>query len=493
MDLVTMIAVVVIFALGIAIGYFAARRRGDVTDPQLAQKLAEAQSRCMQLEGLQAASREGSDRLHAEVEGLRKIVREQEKSIGGFEQMKGEYESIRAEVVELRKRESDSDKVEIALRKEKEALERTKKELDEAIAQMHAKSKLEFESLANKILEEKSVKHSRDSQEKIDNLLKPLGERILVFQKDVAERFSKETTEKALLKEHIGQLMTAQGRLSQEAQNLTEALRGSAKAQGNWGEITLENILESSGLVKDRDYIREAKGLSLISNAGDEASRVRPDVIVKLPDGKCLIVDSKVTIGSYERYIAAKGDEEKDQCRREYVAALRTHFAGLSSKQYQNLEGLDSPEFVFMFLPTEGAFSFAMEADVQMFRDAWEKNIIIVSPTNLLATLRTVASVWRIVRQEQEAANIARVGGLLYDQFVQFVDELKKVGSAIEGSKQAYDKAFKRLCQGRRDNNIVRQAEKLRELGAKTQMALPDDLVERAESTGDGESAVVGA
>lgn len=336
----------------------------------------------------------------------------------------------------------------------------------------------EFENLANRILDEKSKKFTEQNREKLDELLKPLGLKLEEFKKKVEDTYDKETRDRTSLREQIIQMAEMNKRMTDEANNLTRALKGDSKQQGNWGEVILQRILEKSGLTKGREYeIQE-------SHTTEEGRRLQPDVIINLPDGKQLVIDSKVSLTAYERYTSSD-DEEQAHALKQHIASLRAHVKGLSSKNYQQLDGLTSPDFVLLFIPIEPAFGLAMQNAPEIYNEAFDKNIIIVSPTTLLATLATIQNVWKQEYQNQNALEIAKRGGALYDKFVLFVESLTKIGDRIRQTRESYDEAMGRLSGG--SGNLVRQAEILRKLGARTSKQLPEKFGELAGADGNND------
>ncbi|MFN8712509.1 MAG: DNA recombination protein RmuC [Bacteroidota bacterium] len=345
-----------------------------------------------------------------------------------------------------------------------ERLQEQRKELED----LNQKLKNDFELLANKIFEEKSQKFSTQNRDQIDILLKPLGEKIEAFEKKVNDVYVAETAERASLKEQLQQLHLLNQQMSVEAGNLTRALKGDSQKRGTWGEYILTSILEKSGLVADREYKLQQ------SITTEENQRQRPDVIIYLPDNKHLVIDSKVSLVAYERFSSAETDEERLIALKEHVAAVRRHITELNAKDYQQLYSLNSLDFVLLFMPVEPAFAAALQGDADLFTTAFDKNIVLVSPSTLLATLRTVASIWRQENQNRNALEIARQSGKLYEKFVGFTDDLRKIGKKLEEAQVAHQDAFNKLSTGR--GNLVTSTEKLKKLGAKTTKTLAADL-----------------
>ncbi|HUX94061.1 MAG TPA: DNA recombination protein RmuC, partial [Ignavibacteriaceae bacterium] len=332
----------------------------------------------------------------------------------------------------------------------------------------------DFEIVASRILDEKSSRFTAQNKDNIDLILKPLNEKIKEFEKKVEETYDKESKQRFSLEVEIKKLYEANLQITKDANNLTNALKGQAKTQGNWGEFILESILEKSGLVKGREYIVQE------SYTGEDKKRFQPDVIINLPENKSLVIDSKVSLVAYERYSSAEDESIKIAALREHIASIKSHIKGLSGKNYQNLYQIQSLDFVMMFMPIEPAFGLAVQYEAGLFNEAFEKNIVIVSPSTLLATLRTIASIWRQEKQNKNALEIARQSGALYDKFVGFVDDLVNIGNKIDASKTSYVEAMRKLHEG--SGNLVSRAEKIKTLGAKVTKSLPKTLLERTDN-----------
>lgn len=338
----------------------------------------------------------------------------------------------------------------------------------------------EFENLANRILEEKSKTFTEKNRENIDAILAPLRERIKDFEEKVERSYGEEKKEKAELKGEIKKLMELNQRISEEANNLATALKGDTKKQGNWGELILERIMESSGLQKDVEYRTQFSTRSL----DDEV--LRPDVVVMLPDDKHLIIDSKVSLVAYDRFVNSEDPEDQTRYLKAHIDSVKLHVKQLSEKAYHSARGVDTPEFVLMFMPIESSFSQAVKADNELFTFAWEKQVVIVSPSTLLATLRTVSAIWKQERQTRNALDIALKSGQLYDKFVGFTEDLLKIGRHLGQTQTAYTEATRKLSEGA--GNIVRRTEELRKLGAKASKQIPQELLHDtfdADSDGD--------
>jgi len=329
----------------------------------------------------------------------------------------------------------------------------------------------QFKNLANQIFEEKGAKFVLQNQATLDVLLKPLGERIKDFQTKVEETYDKESKQRFSLQNEIQKLLDLNSKLSQDAVNLTNALKGDSKKQGTWGELVLERILESSGLQKGREYDVQ------VSFDTDDG-KVQPDVVIHLPDNKNVIIDSKVSLIAYEAYNSAEDEEVRMQERARHVDSVRRHVAQLSQKNYQALHGIASLDFVLMFMPIESALSLVEQGDKEVFLEAFNKGVMIVSPTTLLISLRTIAGIWRYEYQNRNAQELVRQCGALYDKFVGFVADVEDIGKRIDAARVSYDDALGKLKTGK--GNLIRQAERIRELGVKPTKSLPQHLTDSA-------------
>lgn len=324
---------------------------------------------------------------------------------------------------------------------------------------------LQFENLAQKIFDDKSTKMTDQNYQQLNQLLSPLKERIKDFEKKVEETYSSERAERSHLKGEISKLIELNHTMSKEAHSLALALKGENKTQGNWGEMILENILERSGLRKGEEYFTQ----ETLRNS--EGEILRPDVIVKLPDGKHLIVDSKMTLTAYEASINATTENERERYAAAHVDSLKQHVSKLSEKKYHLAEQMISPDFVMLFMPLEPAFAMAFKLKPELFEQAWDKNVAIVSPTTLLSTLRTVSSLWKQERQQRNALDIAKKGGDLYDKFASIVKDLESLGERLNTVQKTHSDIMGKISLGR--GNLISQVEKLKELGAKADKSLP--------------------
>ena len=384
-----------------------------------------------------------------------------------FQNLQIEKQKIQAEKEEfailLAKKENDFDNL----------LERNKQQKQE-VNELQEKFSKEFENLANKILEEKTQKFTDQNKENLKNILSPLQDKILHFEKKVEDTHKESIDYHAALRQQILGLREMNAQMSKETINLTKALKGDSKMQGNWGELVLERVLEKSGLEKGREYEVQQ------SFTNEEGARILPDVIINLPDGKKMIVDSKVSLTAYERYVNEEDDAQQNIYLKEHVNSVKRHVEQLSDKRYQDIYHMESPDFVLLFIPIEPAFALALQEDLNLYNKAFEKNIVIVTPSTLLATLRTIDSMWTNQKQQENAIEIARQAGALYDKFEGFVTDLIKVGKKMEEAKTEYGAAMNKLTEGK--GNLVTSAEKLKKMGAKAKKALPEAILKRAEN-----------
>jgi DNA recombination protein RmuC len=340
------------------------------------------------------------------------------------------------------------------------------------VNKLQEKFKNDFEVLANKILEDKSNKFTEQNKENLKTILSPLQEKIKTFE-DKVEKTHKESIDyHAALRQQILGLKELNQQMSKDTLNLTKALKGDSKLQGNWGELVLERVLEKSGLEKDREYFIQQ------SFTNDEGKRVLPDVVIHLPDNKKMIVDSKVSLTAYEQYVNEDDESLKEQYLKNHVVSLKRHIEQLSEKKYEDIYKIESPDFVLLFIPIEPAFAIALNADDQLYNKAFEKNIVIVTPTTLLATLRTIDSMWNNEKQQRNALEIARQAGALYDKFQGLLSDLIGIGKRIDDSKKEYSNAMNKLFEGR--GNLITSVEKLKKMGAKAKKSLPQNIIDRA-------------
>lgn len=346
-----------------------------------------------------------------------------------------------------------------------EKLDSQKKEMEN----LQQKFTTEFESIAAKILKQNTVEFSASNQKSITELLSPLKEKIQVFEKKVEDTYEKGLKDQTDLKAELKKLHDLNLKISDEANNLTKALKGDVKKQGNWGEVILERILERSGLTEGREYTKQESVLS------ENGQRFQPDVVIHLPDSKHIVVDSKVSLVAYERLVNAADEKDRPAFVKEHLLSVRSHIKILSEKHYQHSPNFNSPDFVLLFVPIESSFSIAVQEDQDLFSYAWDNKVVIVSPSTLLATLRTIASIWQQENQTRNALEIARQSGALYDKFVAFISDMESIGKSLESTRKTYDQATNKLYSG--SGNLVKRAENIRKLGAKTTKELPPEMI----------------
>ena len=446
MEIVFLVTGVVV---GVAIGWLIQRGKSKAAEAAGAQNLAKAEQEYMTR--LASADKEKS-LAEQQTHTLKLDLEESKKGLNA--------EREKNEILNRNLAEAQTD-----LRNLQERLENQAKELE----QLQKKFTTEFENIAGKILKENSKEFTTVNQKNITDILNPLKEKIQLFEKKVEDTYEKGLKDQTDLKAELKKLQDLNAKISTDAQNLTQALKGDVKKQGNWGEIVLERVLERSGLTEGQEFEREVVDTNM------EGKIIRPDVIVHLPDKKHLIIDSKVSLVAYERLVSAATDEEREKAMKEHLLSLRTHVKTLSEKHYPSAKNLNAPDFVLLFLPIESSFSIAVQQDQDLFGYAWDNKVVIVSPSTLLASLRTIASIWRQENQTRNAIEIAQQSGALYDKFVNFITDLEKIGKGLDSARDNYDKAMNKLHTGR--GNLVRTAEKIRVLGAKAQKEIPDKFI----------------
>lgn len=402
------------------------------------------------------------------------VAAEKEKSMlqNNLNEAKEQFKKFEISIAEERNKASQLIAQLAEAKANNQNLDEKLREQKGELEQLQQRFAKEFENLANKILEEKSQKFVEQNKNNLDVILNPLKERIKDFEEKVDKTYKSESTERISLKEQIKNLLDLNKQLSQDANNLATALKGDTKKQGDWGEMVLDRILETSGLEEGREYSKQ------VVTENVDGDKIKPDVIIFLPDNKNLIIDSKVSLVAYNNFTSSGNEEEKIRFAKQHIDSVRAHIKGLSEKKYQTGATFDSPDFVLLFLPMESAFSLALQTDAELYNYAWDRKIVIVSPTTLLATLRTVSSIWKHEKQTRNAMMIAEEGGKLYDKFAGFVTDLISIGKKMDGAKADYVEAMKKLSDG--SGNLVMRAEKMKTLGAKATKELPVTLVERA-------------
>lgn len=377
---------------------------------------------------------------------------------------------------ELKNNQQEKEKLLTITSKQEFEIENLQLKLKEnktEVENLQQKFTKEFENLANKILDEKSNKFTVQNKENIQNILNPLQEKIKGFE-DKVEKTHKESIDyHAALRQQILGLKELNLQMSKETINLTKALKGDNKVQGNWGELVLERVLEKSGLEKDREYFVQQ------SFTNDDGKRVLPDVVIHLPNNKKMIIDSKVSLVAYEQYVNEEDESLRQTFLKEHVNSLKRHITQLSDKKYEDIYKIASPDFVLLFIPIEPAFAIALNEDTHLYNKAFDKNIVIVTPSTLLATLRTIDTMWNNEKQQRNALEIARQAGALYDKFEGLLNDLIGIGKKIDDSKKEYSNAMNKLVNGR--GNLIKSVQKLKEMGAKAKKSIPENLLERSK------------
>ena len=396
---------------------------------------------------------------------------------------KGVYQALReqADVLQanLHEKVESARDLSSALATEKTRLEYLQQKLEQQmreIEELQQSNRIAFENMANRLLEEKSQKFTQQNQTQLSELLQPLKEKIKHFEDNIERRYLEETRDRVSLKKEIEQLRELNQQLSQDAGNLTAALKGDSKVQGDWGEVQLQLLLEKAGLQKDVHFRTQS------SFRDSEGKTKRPDFIINLPDKKHLVIDCKVSLTAYERYCSAEDEKQRAKALKAHLESVRNHIKGLSKKKYQELYQINSPDYLLLFIPVEPAFSLAVQQDQRLFVDALEDNIVLVTNSTLLATMRTVSFIWKQEKQQRSVQEIARQSGQLYDKFVNFVEDLQLVGQRLDSVHNAYEAAMYKLADGKRySQTLIGRAEKLRKLGARTSKQLPAELRQEEE------------
>ncbi len=459
MNTILLVAVLVILLVAV----FILLKKASPTTSFSAEDFKRLQDENVQLKINLGKAEERAANLHQEKENISMMLRE-------------EQDRLIADLAEERELHNETkqhlERSNAFFTAQKEQLDQQKIEME----QTRQHFQREFENVANKILDEKTQKFTESNRSNMDLLLHPLKENIKAFEAKVDKVYKDESNERFTLKGTIDELIKQTKIIQDDATNLTKALKGDTKMQGNWGEVILDRVLEASGLVEGESYTKQGKSMNLMDEAGN---RFQPDVIVHLPENKHLVIDSKVSLIAYERLVNSISEEEKDGHLRQHVLSVKNHISGLSAKSYQNLSGLTSPEFVLLFVPIESSFAIAIQHDLELFDFAWKKRVVLVTPSTLLATLKTIASVWKQEQQTRNALDIATKAGLLYDKFVGFTEDMKKIGQNIDRSKDAYNEAFNKLSSG--SGNLASRAETLRKLGAKNSKQLDQKLLSEEE------------
>ncbi len=399
-------------------------------------------------------------------EGKQNISKERLKGLSEIiEKTQKELEDREKEVIDLNRQVSARD---VEFRNLNEKLQDQKNEIEK----LHEKFRIEFKNLANEIFDEKSKKFTEQNKIKLDEILKPLSEKLRDFEKKVEETYDKEAQQRFSLKEEVKRLAELNQQVSREASNLTKALKGDTKARGSWGEVILESILEKSGLVKDREYFVQA------SFSDDHGKKVQPDVIVAYPGDRSVVVDSKVSLLAYERYVSEEDKNEQEKALKDHLQSVRNHIRNLSGKNYQHIYQIKSLDFVMLFMPIEPAYYLAIQYDTELWSYAYDKRILLISPTNLIAALKMIESMWRQEYQSKNVMEIARQSGALYDKFEGLLSDLVDIGKKLDSAQNSYKSSMTKLAEGK--GNLISRVEQIKKLGAKTKKTLPQNLLERA-------------
>lgn len=448
------------------------------------QRAMDAQRR-EQLEQTASELRDRSARIEQDIEQWRQRAAGLENRVAGLEsdlegrrqrisQLEGERQALQARSEELGRELNDAR---VTLREQEVTLDKERRSTHEKLELLERNRdalKQEFENLANKIFEQKSERFSQQTRTSLDTLLNPFRDQLQDFRKRVEDVYTTETRDRQALRSEIKSLQELNRQITEEASNLTRALKGDKKIQGNWGELILERVLEKSGLRKGVEY--ETQG----SYRDSDNQLYRPDVIVHLPDSRNLIIDSKVSLVAYQQWVTEEDDSTvKEDALKQHVEAVRNHIRTLSEKDYSQLHGLHSPDFVLLFMPIEPAFVAAFQQDENLFAEAFERKIIVVTPTTLLATLRTIENIWRYERQSQNARRIAERAGAVYDKLRVFVEAMERLGSQLHTAQGTYDTAMNTLTRGR--GNLISQANRFVELGVRVKKELPKGIIDQAE------------
>jgi DNA recombination protein RmuC len=462
---------------------------------QLQRRLAQRQAESALLDERLSTARMAQDGLNAQLDASRDEIsdlsqansarlaelaalrREVELQRQAHDDSRDALDSLNAERIdkdaELRRLDARCASLAAELREQQESHQQRLTDLQGSRDELRA----QFAELAGKIFDEREQRFAETSQHQLGQLLNPLKERIQSFEKRVEESYQQEARERFSLGKELERLQQLNQRLSDEATNLTRALKGQ-KTQGNWGELILERVLEHAGLEKGREYQTQ------VSLQGPDGERFQPDVLIMLPGDKQVVIDAKVSLTAYQQYVSTDDTVLAQAALKQHVLSLRNHVKGLSGKDYKRLEGLHSLDFVLLFVPIEAAFSAALQAEPTLFQEAFDRSIVIVSPTTLLATLRVIDSLWKQERQSQNAREIAERAGWLYDKFVLFIQDLDEVGNRLQQLDKAYAAARNKLTDGR--GNLVSRSEQLKLLGARASKSLPTELLERAMTDDDG-------
>ena len=479
MNVETIVTIIIVVCLAATLGYFFSRSKSSKTEQELA--LSRQQENMVETQNVEL--QKTANVMKLQLEQLQGSLSEKEQAFSAIEA------SYKAEQQKTEERTRELENHRVELEKTKQAIttiqtENAELRISQSEKEDHYKEqlkqfdeqkaalKIEFENLANKIFETKGQAFTDKNKATLDELLKPFKTQMKDFKEKVEDIHHKETQQRTELKTELKQLQKLNQQITEEAHGLATVLKGQKKMQGNWGEMILDNVLDRSGLVKNKDYKREV-------SINSEKGRSRPDVIVYLPDSKHLIVDAKVSLNAYTRYVNAENELEHEQALAEHVSAVSARIKELSDRNYFDLPGLNSPEMVFMFIPIESAFVEAMKADESVFQRALELNVLVSTPTTLLTSLNIVRQLWRFEDQNKHTAELADKASKVYDKLRSFVGSMEGVGKALDRAKTSYDTAYGQLTHGRA--NLIKQANEFKQLGVSVQTELPEHLIEKAE------------
>lgn len=398
--------------------------------------------------------------LNGRIETSREVFKGQEEKFIHLESEKNRLLSENARLA------NENQNIELKLKEHKDELQ-----------QLQEKFTTEFSLIANKLFKENASEFAQTNEKRLSEILNPLKENIKQFEQKVDSNYEKEFKERTSLIEQIKSLEKLNVKMSEEAQNLTKALKGDNKTQGNWGELILEKVLESSGLIKDEEYSTQ------YSTTAEDGNRLQPDVVIHLPENKHIIIDAKVSLIAYQNYVNSDDNDEQETYLKNHVLSVKNHIKGLSEKHYTTAKGMDTPDFVLLFMPIESSFGLATRADNELYQYAWDRKVVIVTPSTLLATLRTIASLWKQEKQTKNAVEIAKQAGLLHTKFVNFLEDMERIKKGLEQSNDAYNKAFSKLKSG--NGNLIDSTVRLETLGVKTKKQIPTNFLTINENEED--------
>ena len=460
MEVITLLSLIISFTAGAVTVYIIYKKKLKIINDNLQSLQNEKDILKNDLEKHNSSLQIASEKLNIIVENNTKLHCGLEERIKDLSNdLKIKEETIIKLNSDLASKNSDLENIGTRLKEHKEEL-----------ANMNSKFNIEFKNLANEILEEKTKKFTEQNKININDILKPLGEKIKDFEKKVEDTYDKESKQRFSLQEEIKKLAELNIGIQKEASDLTNALKGQSKTRGNWGEMILESILEKSGLTKDREYFVQP------SYTDESGKRLQPDVVIHYPGNRHVVVDSKVSLNAFERYSSADAVDEEIKAGRDHVIAVRNHINELASKNYSDIYQLKSLDFVMMFLPVEPAYMLAVQLDPEIWNYAYDRRILLISPTNLIAALKLVASLWRQEYQNKNAQEIARQSGDLYDKFVGLLEDLEEVGKKLKSTDAAFQSSMNKLSTGR--GNLIKRVQDIKSLGAKTRKNIPDSLLD---------------